>query len=35
MAAELPAHNGRFIQMEDEIAGIAAAIGDRWRASRR
>ena len=27
MAAELPAHNGRFIQMEDEIAGIAAAIG--------
>ncbi len=27
MAAELPAHGGRFIQMEDEIAGIAAAIG--------
>lgn len=27
MAEELPALNGRFIQMEDEIAGIAATIG--------
>ncbi|HAA47406.1 MAG TPA: 2-oxoacid:acceptor oxidoreductase subunit alpha, partial [Synergistaceae bacterium] len=27
MAEELPKLNGRFIQMEDEIAGIAAAIG--------
>ena len=27
MAAELPKLNGRFIQMEDEIAGIAATIG--------
>lgn len=27
MAEELPAMNGRFIQMEDEIAGIAATIG--------
>lgn len=27
MAEELPALNGRFIQMEDEIAGMAATIG--------
>jgi 2-oxoglutarate ferredoxin oxidoreductase subunit alpha len=27
MAGELPKRNGRFIQMEDEISGIAAAIG--------
>ncbi|HPE65347.1 MAG TPA: hypothetical protein PK849_04140, partial [Synergistales bacterium] len=27
MAEELPKLNGRFIQMEDEIAGIAATIG--------
>ena len=27
MATELPKLNGRFIQMEDEIAGIAATIG--------
>lgn len=27
MAEELPKKNGRFIQMEDEIGGIAAAIG--------
>lgn len=27
MAEELPKRNGRFIQMEDEIAGIAAVIG--------
>ncbi len=27
MAEELPVYNGRFIQMEDEIAGIAATIG--------
>jgi len=27
MAGELPKRNGRFIQMEDEIGGIAAAIG--------
>ena len=27
MASELPRLNGRFIQMEDEIAGVAAVIG--------
>lgn len=27
MAEELPAVGGKFIQMEDEIAGIAATIG--------
>ncbi len=27
MAEELPKLNGRFIQMEDEIAGIASVIG--------
>jgi 2-oxoglutarate ferredoxin oxidoreductase subunit alpha len=27
MAEELPKHGGKFIQMEDEIGGIAAAIG--------
>ncbi|MCD6182746.1 MAG: 2-oxoacid:acceptor oxidoreductase subunit alpha, partial [Thermovirga sp.] len=27
MAEELPRVNGKFIQMEDEIGGIAAAIG--------
>jgi 2-oxoglutarate ferredoxin oxidoreductase subunit alpha len=27
MAEDMPACNGRFIQMEDEIGGIAATIG--------
>jgi 2-oxoglutarate ferredoxin oxidoreductase subunit alpha len=34
MAAKLPKMGGVFIQMEDEIAGIAAVIGASWTGSR-
>jgi len=34
MAAKLPKMGGVFIQMEDEIAGIAAVIGASWTGAR-
>ncbi|MGB7787363.1 2-oxoacid:acceptor oxidoreductase subunit alpha [Methanoregula sp.] len=34
MAAKLPKMNGVFIQMEDEIAGIASVIGASWTGMR-
>jgi 2-oxoglutarate/2-oxoacid ferredoxin oxidoreductase subunit alpha len=34
MAVKLPKKNGVFIQMEDEIAGIAAVIGASWTGAR-
>ncbi len=34
MAAKLPKKGGTFIQMEDEIAGIAAVIGASWTGAR-
>src|SRR5512136_724063 len=34
MAAKLPKKNGVFIQMEDEIAGIASVIGASWTGAR-
>jgi 2-oxoglutarate ferredoxin oxidoreductase subunit alpha len=34
MAAKMPKRNGVFIQMEDEIAGIASVIGAAWTGAR-
>lgn len=34
MAVKLPKKNGVFIQMEDEIAGIASVIGASWTGAR-
>lgn len=34
MAARLPGKGGRFIQMEDEIAAMAAVIGGAWGGAR-
>jgi 2-oxoglutarate/2-oxoacid ferredoxin oxidoreductase subunit alpha len=34
MAVKLPKVNGTFIQMEDEIAGIASVIGASWTGAR-
>ncbi|HZD43261.1 MAG TPA: 2-oxoacid:acceptor oxidoreductase subunit alpha, partial [Methanomicrobiales archaeon] len=34
MAQELPRRQGRFIQMEDELASIAAVIGASWTGAR-
>ncbi|MCB2141409.1 2-oxoacid:acceptor oxidoreductase subunit alpha [bacterium] len=34
MASQLPSRGGRFIQMEDEIAAMAAVIGGAWGGAR-